>query len=807
MIRNYFKVTYRNLLRQKAYAFINIFGLAVGLACSILIGLYVKHEYSYDTFHKDSNRLYRIFLDFKMGSNALSGPISPGPMAGEILRQLPEAEDAVRIRQQSNRAIQTGDKTFYEDLFFYADSNFFDIFNMKFVAGNPSTALIRPQTVVITTTASQKYFGTENSLGKTLIISNADSSLYEVTGVVEPFPGNCHFHFNILAAMSGYPDSRTPVWLANNYYTYLKLKEGTNTEEFSQKLTALFKNNASPQLIESFNITVDDFIKAGNRSNYAVQKITDIHLRSNLNYEIEANGSAVYVSIFILVAIFILLNACINFTNLATARSANRAKEVGLRKVLGSDRKRLIFQFLSESIFISYIAVLLAILLVEILLPHFNNLLNVNLQISLVDYFRMLPYILLFATVVGVISGGYPAFYLSSFQPNEVLKNKVSNSSSRNWLRNTLVIVQFTVSIVILLVTILVTAQLRFIQNKKLGFDKERLMVVERTNAIEKNIKVFIEELHKSPYIEYASLSSGIPGRETGDQGYIIEGKKSETFVINTYGANYDYLNTMGFELKEGRFFSREHPTDSLAVVINEAALRYIGIKDPIGKQLIVPGNNTIESIKLTIIGVIKDFHYESLHKPVNPLLLYLIPDYFDGYVNIRIAEGREKDVFEFVNLTWENLSPAAPLHYFYYDTQFDMMYKKEIETRRIMNVFAIIAIIVASSGLFGLVAFMSDRRTKEIGVRKVLGGSVWRIIKLMTSEITMLVLLSYLLAAPLAYWWMKNWLVQFAYQTPINIYIFVFALAISLFIAWLTVSVLVVKAATRNPVEALRYE
>lgn len=807
MIRNYFKVTYRNLIRQKAYAFINIFGLAIGLTCSILIGLYVIHEYSYDKFHKDSNRLYRIMLDFKMGNNAMAGPISPAPMASEVLKQLPETEDAVRIRHNSNRAVTIENKTFYEDLFFYADSNFFNIFNINFVDGDPATALVQPNSVVLTTTASEKFFGTTNSVGKTFRITNGDTTLYEVSAVVKPLPENSHFHFNILASMSGDADSKTPFWLSNNYYTYLKLKKGTDEKEFNRKLTELFKKNAGPQLLQYFNINHEDFLKTGNRSDYGIQKVTDIHLKSNLNFELEANGSFVYVSIFILVAIFVLLNACINFTNLATARAANRAKEVGLRKVLGSDRKRLIFQFLSESIIISYIAVLLAILMVELLLPHFNNLLNTHLNLYISDYIKLLPYIFVFATIVGIISGGYPAFYLSSFQPNDVLKNKVFKGPSKHWLRNILVIVQFTVSIVILLGTILVATQLRYLQSKNLGFDKEKLMVVERTDPVKNNMRAFLDDLKKCPNIETVSLSTGIPGRENGDQGFMLEGNSTETFVINTYGVDLNYLNTMGIQLVKGRFFSNEFATDSSAVVINESSMRYLGLKNPVGKQLLVPGDGPMSRQKLTIIGVIQDFHYESLHKPVSPLLLFLVPDNFDGYVNVRTTGAKAKDALEFVNLTWKNMAPDAPLQYFYFGDQFGHMYKKEIETQRLMNVFAIIAILIASLGLFGLVAFMADRRTKEIGLRKVLGSSVWEIVKLMTKEITVLVLVSYLVAAPLAYWWMTHWLVHFAYKTPIYWGIFLLAFVIAVLIAWITVSMIAIKAATRNPVESLRYE
>ncbi len=807
MIRSYFKVTYRNLLRQKSFAFINIFGLAIGLACSILIGLYVNHEYSYDKFNHHYDRLYRVMLDFKMGTNTMSGPLSPAPMATEILRQLPEIETAVRIRHQGNNAVRTDNGTFYVEKFFFADSNFFEIFNVHFISGDPKTALIRPYTVVITEQTSKNLFGTTNSVGNSFRITNGDSTLYEVTGVVKQFPSNAHFHFDMLASMSGCADSKVLMWLGNNYYTYVRLKEGTNVKELGTKLTELFAKNASPQVVKFFNISIEDFIKAGNKSNYGLQKVTDIHLKSNLNYEIEPNGNQLYVSIFILIAIFVLLNACINFTNLTTARSANRAKEVGLRKVLGSDRKDLIIQFIAESVVISYIAVLMALLIVELLLPQFNKLLNVNLNLSLSGYLKLFPFAILFATLVGIVSGTYPAFYLSAFNPEKVLKNKFLQGSKRNWLRNILVITQFTVSVVILLCTMLVTSQLKFIQDKNLGFDKDKLLIIERTNPIRNNMKVFIDELRKCSAIEEVSLSDAVPVRQFGDAGYTLnDGNSKDIFLINRYSVNNHYQKTMGIQMKEGRFFSEEFPTDSSAVVINEATARYLGLKDPLGKEIWSSGQGDNKE-KHKIIGVMDDFHYESLHRPVSPLLLHLSKDYYAGYVNIRIKEGKENDVFEFVNLTWKNLAPETSLQYFFFNDQFDKMYKKEIETRRLMNVFAIIAILIAALGLFGLVAYLAEKRTKEIGVRKVLGSSVWEIIQLMTKDVTVLVILSYVIAAPFAYWWMNHWLTQFAFKTPVHLFIFIVALIIAMLVAWLTVIAIAVKAATRNPIESLRYE
>ncbi len=806
MFRNFLKIAYRNILRQKSYAIINILGLSIGLTCAILIGIYVVNELSFDKFHKQSSQIYRIYLDGKMGTNKFLGPATPAPMAAALKEDYPEVKSATRLFKDGNRNIQYQEKSFYEDRFFYADSNIFEVFSFEFVEGDKS-ALLQPKAMVITEAISKKYFGNESALGKNLRILNNDSSYYQIKGVVKEFPSNSHMHFDFLASMSSFEYSKNTQWVSNSFYTYILLKPGTNALALESKFPEMVKKYIGPQVAQYMNISFEDLIKSGSRMSYKIQKLTDIHLHSNMDFEIETNGNMDYIYIFIVIALFILINACINFTNLATARSAGRAKEVGLRKVFGGQRSALIIQFLSESVFISIIAVGIAILLVEMTLPHFGDLVNQKINLPFTKLLLISPLLLIFAIVTGIIAGGYPAFYLSGFIPTEVLKGKLNKGSGNSMLRSILVVCQFTISIFILLGTFIVSQQLKYVQSKKLGFDKEQLVVIERTDPIKKQVKVFMEELKNNPAIEEVSLSSGIPGRLMNHNGYLPENSKTnEPLLFATYAVDADYTKAMGISLKEGRFFSREFPSDTTAIVINEAAAKYLGYDTAVGKRLISPGEAKDRHF-LNIIGVIKDFNYESLHKPINPMILFMNRDYYDGYITVRLSAGNHQAAIQQITDTWKKFSADSPVQYFYYGQEFDKLYKSEFQTRRLMSVFSVLAIFIAILGLFGLVSFMAERRTREIGLRKVLGSSVTRIVILLSKDITYLVIIASALAAILVYFSADKWLLQFSYRINISPWILLSGGAISIIIAWLTVSYQAIKAATKNPSDSLRYE
>lgn len=804
MLKNFLKIAYRNILRHKSYAFINIMGLSIGLACTILIGIYVINEFSFDKFHSKSERIYRIYMDGKMGTNKFLGPATPAPMASALMADYPEVEAATRLFKEGNRSIRYQEKSFYEDNFFYADSNVFDVFSFEFIEGNKS-ALMQPKTVVITEKTAEKYFGSQSAIGQSIQVVNNDSTYYQVTGVVKEFPANSHMHFDFLASMSSFEYSRNTQWVNNSFYTYMVLKPGTNSIAFENKMFGMVKKYIGPQIAQYLHISYDDLVKSGSRISYKLQKLEDIHLHSNMDFEMEANGNMTYVYIFIIIAIFTLLNACINFTNLSTARSAGRAKEVGLRKVFGGQRSSLIIQFLSESVFISIIAVIISLVLVKLALPEFSNLIGQKMDISFRQIITYSPILIFFAIVTGIVAGSYPAFYLSSFIPSEVLKGKLNKGTGNAKLRSILVVCQFTISIFILLGTFIVSQQLKYIQNKNLGFDKSKMVVIERTNPIRNKVKVFMEDLKNIPSVEGVSLSSGIPGRLMNHNGYIPEDSKTnEPMLFAVYAVDQSYAQTMGIEMKDGRFFSPEYPTDSSAVVINESGAKYLGYQNPVGKRLINPGDN---QSTFTIVGVMKDYHFESLHKPINPVVLFMNRDYYDGYITVRLKEGDPQNSLRQIDASWKKFSLEAPLQSFYFDQEFQNLYKSEFQTRKLLSVFSVLAIFIAVLGLFGLVSFMSERRTREIGLRKVLGSSVFRIIILLSKDITYLVLISAVLASAGIIYAAGKWLQQFAYKVGISPWIILSGVAISVIIAWLTISYRTIKAATKNPADSLRFE
>ncbi len=808
MIINYLKVSYRGLIRQKLYAIINITGLAVGLTCSLLIGLYVLNEFSFDKFHKKADRIYRITLNCRLGTNNFNGPVSASPMSKTLIKEFPEVESAVRLFPLSNRCIQCNHQIHYEDRFLYADSNFFDIFDFKFVKGDPETALSKPNSAVINQSEAKKYFGNINPIGKTFKIRNSDKLLFEITGVIEDMPDNSHFHFDIIASSRAISDANSQYWINNNNYTYFVLKAGCNPKVIESKFPDLVKRYVLPQIREFYDAKIKDIFNSKYEYSFHIQKLTNIHLNSNLGYELEPNGNIIYDYIFIIVALFILIIACINFINLSTAHSINRAKEVGIRKVLGSTRNYIIIQFLAETILLCFIAVIFALFLSELLIPSFNSLFGLKLNLNILENKTILPIIIGFILITGIIAGAYPAFYLSRFVPVEVLKGLVNKRATNAAMRNILVVFQFCISIIIILGTITIHNQLRFIQNKRLGFDKDQILVIEKTNPIKKDIRNFMNDLKTKTCIKEVTLSNGIPGRIYSNSGFMLKGEPNEkTFLFSFIFTDYNYLKTMGIPLTKGRFFSSNIPSDSSAIVINETTVKYLGIKNPVGHILISPAPLPNQRQMLTIIGVVKDFNFESLHKNINPLLLALSNNSYDGYVTIRIAPGKNNDALQYIQSTWNKYTTSAPLMYFYFNQEFNKLYKSEYKIRGIMSLFSFLAIFIACMGLFGLIAYTTEKRTKEIGIRKIMGSSILNIIGLLSKDTAILVLIASAIAIPFAWYFMFLWLEDYAYRIKLNLLMFLLICIFALLIAMITIIFQAYIAARRNPVDALRYE
>jgi len=795
MFRNYLTIALRNIKKQKGYSFINIAGLAVGMACCIFILLWVHDELSYDRYHEKSDRIYRITYAEEIGGAYDHYALSPFPAAPAFTAEVPEIIAYTRLWPRPG-LVTYDDKKFDERGIFYADKHFFKIFSHEFIEGDSATALEIPGSIVLSQDMAQKIFGDENPLGKTVNL-NADGDL-KVTGVVKNVPLNSHFRFNYLVSMNTIQGKRAEyldAWLVIAGWSYVLLEEEADARMAEKKLAAIVEKH-----------TGEDARKYGQKLYYFLQKLTDIHLRSHLGAEIEGNGDIRYVYVFSLIAVFILLIACINFMNLSTARSAKRGKEVGLRKVLGAQKKRLIVQFIVESVGFSFFALVLAVNLVWLLLPAFNNL--TGKEIALASLFNWVVIFSLFGLVVftGTAAGSYPAFYLSSFQPIDTLRQKLRPGSRRSIIRTCLVISQFTISIILIISTFIVLKQLNFMRNQKLGFKKEQVLAVRiKGRSIPEQFEAFKNEVKKNPSIIEASYSNGIPGRTNTVLTIFLEGEpESVTHTFDYIFADYDFLKTYEIDLVKGRDFSRDFGSDKEgAYLINETAMAKLGWGDEtIGKKI-----GFSKEIMRPIVGMVKDFHYRSLKHVIGPLAIFLRPR-GDSYLSIKMNTDDISATLSYIEKTWNAFEKERSFGYFFVDENFDSLYHSEEQLSQIITFFASIAIFVACLGLFGLASYTAEQSTKEIGIRKVLGATASSIVILLSRNFLKWVFVANLIAWPVTYYVMRNyWLVNFPFRIPISLLTFVKAGIIALFIALLTVSYQSIKAAVANPVESLRYE
>ncbi len=808
MIKNYLRVALRNLRNYKAFSFINIVGLAVGIACCISIMLFVRDELSYDRQNEFADQIYRPTVLGTVNGHDIKAALSCAPMGPSVYHDFPEVAAYARLHKAGFPVMRYENKTFSEERFFWADSTLFNVFTLPFVEGNPKTALTQPNTVIITESTAHKYFGNENPVGKILNMDKQND--YMVTGVIKEVPRNSHFHPDFIGSLTTLQDSRNPNWLSNNYYTYFLLRKGTNPADFERKLNEEFRTHAGPQLKAVTGISLDQFLSAGNRYGYMLQPLTSIHLSSHLDYEIEPNSNIYYVYMFSAIAVAILLIACINFVNLATARSEKRAKEVGIRKTLGSPRLHLVGQFMAESVLMSGVAVVVAVGIVEILLPLFNDLSHKEMSLDLSSNPFSIPLLFCLAILVGVIAGSYPAFYLSSFRPIDVLKSETKKGGRKSFLRNGLVVFQFAISIVLFIGTFVIYAQLKYVQTKDLGFDKEETVVINRTDDLFNQIKSFEDELRANGDVVSATNSNAIPGNQGGDSAFWLEGTRAEKLEdLQTMFCDFNFSKTYGLQMADGRFFSKEHPSDTTAIVVNQEVERAFGVKDILGRYLVLPGETKAGERRFEIIGVVKDFNYQSLHDPIRPIVIRLLPEngYAGRFVTVRLGSGDHLSAISFIEKVWKKYAGNEGFSYNFLDDNLQSLYAADQRTSEIAGAFSVLAIIIACLGLLGLAAFITEQRTKEIGIRKVLGASVPEVIALLSAQFAKWVLIANVIAWPLAYYVMNNWLKNFAYRIDISLWIFIASGSLAFIVALLTVSSHAIKAATANPVESLRYE
>lgn len=810
MLKNYLKIALRNLRKHKAYSFINIAGLAIGIGCCALIMLYVQDELSFDRFHKNADRIYRVALSAAVGGTPINSATTSAPMAATLLAEYPEVRAAVRFWDIGRVLISYENNRFYEDGFLFADSSAFQVFTFSLLSGDPQTALAQPNSVVLTEKMAHKYFGNENPLGKFLRYDNRVD--YKITGVLKNIPRQSHLQFDFLASLLTQPRSQSPVWISNSYYTYLLLQDKYAPQQLEAKFPALVKKYVAPQIEQAIGKSFEEAIAAGAKYDFYLQALPSIYLHSAAENDLAVTSDRKYVYILTAIAIFILLIAGINFMNLATARSSNRAKEVGLRKVLGSERRQLIKQFLGESILLSLLALLIAIFLIEMLLPLFNNLAGKELSLRFSGNLFFICGLVGIALLIGTGAGIYPAFVLSAFQPAAVLKGSLRSGAKNPWLRSTLVVLQFAISIVLLVGTGVAFQQLQYMKNKRLGFTKEQVVVLPiETRAGQQQYESFRQELLRDPNVVAVGATSSVPGRVDNDTVYRPEGVSNEViFSLKVMRVSEDFLPALQIDMAAGRGFSREFVSDTTeAFVINEAAAHYMGMtpESAVGKRLteVAAGANN-EDDQRTIIGVVKDFHYESMHQEIKPLVMSISPSDYQ-YITVRVRPENIAATLATLQEKWQAFEPGYPPRYFFLDEDFGRLFTAEARQSKIFGHFTVLAIGIACLGLFGLASFIAEQRTKEIGVRKVLGASVQQVIVLLSKDFTRLVAIAFILAAPVAYFVMNNWLQDFAYRTPLSPTVFVLAGVLALLIAWLTVSYQAIKAALTNPVEALRYE
>lgn len=810
MLRNYFnlKVSFRNLWKSKGFSAINIIGLAIGLSTCLLILIFVMDELGYDRYNTKADRIYRLDGDIKFGGNHFILAVAPAPAGPAVRRDYPEVETEVRFRMQGGRLVKKGNQNIQEDAVIYADSTLFDVFTLPMIAGNPHTALVDAHTVVITERMAKKYFDAVDVVGRTLMIN--DTIPYKVTGVIKDIPVQSHFHYDFFLSMTELDEAKqNDQWLSNNFNTYIVLRKGTDPKKFEAKLGQLVYKYIGPLLRQAVNQSVEDFFKAGNSVSFSLMPLTDIHLHSNKTAELEANGNLQYVYIFTAVAFFILLIACVNFMNLSTARSANRAKEVGIRKVLGSLRGSLVSQFMIESILLSFISMLLALGLAYLLVPVFNELSGKQMAIGLFSRPWLVPAMLALVVIVGILAGSYPAFFLSGFRPIAVLKGNVAAGFKTGWLRNSLVVFQFGISIFLLVGTAVIYRQLSYIHSRALGFNREQVLIVDNTWHLGNDVSAFKEKLLKLPGVEGATMTGFLPTSYNRNDDAIFLSPDLDTkkaISMQTWQIDENYIPVLGMTMAAGRNFSKEFPTDSNAAIVNEAAVRLMQGADPMRQELYrLEDIKTKKLDKYHIVGVVKDFNFNSLREVVTPMVLFLHED--RGQIALRVSPENVHRLVGQIGEIWRQMAPSQPFSFLFMDDAFNNLYRTEQRMGGISLSFSLLAIFIACLGLFGLAAYAAEQRTREIGIRKVLGASVGGIVGLLSRDFLRLVVISAVIAFPLAWWAMHHWLQDFAYRITIGWEVFAAAGVVAVGIALVTVSFQAVRAALANPVKSLRSE
>ncbi|WP_439474766.1 ABC transporter permease [Algoriphagus formosus] len=805
MFKNYLKIAFRNLRKNKIYSIINILGLSLGITASLLIVIFVLDELSYDNFHPDAELIHRADMSGLLNGNEFNLAMTPAPMRSALEQEVPAVESAIRVGAFRTMPIQYEELTFTEPITLVSDPEFFDFFGFELIQGDPKTALQGPNKIVLTESNAKKYFGEEDPIGK-ILLRGSNQTATEVTGIAADPPYNSHLDFDMVLSGESWDYLESTQWTSNNLYTYFKIFPESDVAEVDQALAGFIDKYFGPEIQKFMGINMDQFREQGNRVGFHTMPMLDIHLKSQLQEELLPPGNIQYLYIFGAISIFIILIACINFMNLATAKSANRAKEVGVRKSIGAGKIPLIGQFLAESLLYSILSGLVAIVFILLALEPFNAISGKELSI----WMFLDPGIILlffgFLIVVGLLAGSYPAFYLTSFSPILVLKGKIRSGAKRSAFRNGLVVFQFFISICLIISSMVVYKQLNYMQDKNLGFDKENVINLLHIRSLGNQMESFKQEVLANSGFVSASFANALPPEIDWSSVYRIEGMDQDIlFAVNW--VDEDHLKAMGYEMVHGRFFSKDFPSDTSAVIINERAFKQIGWTELDGTQKISGFFDGESNENKTVIGVVKDFNFDDLKMQIRPLIMGMREDYFSEMA-IRMAPGEFEERISFLESVWKKYSNGAAFEYSFVDSNFENLLRAEQKMGNIILTFTVLAIGIACLGLFGLAAFTTEQRAKEISIRKALGANLAQLVTLLSKDFTVLVLIAFAFAGPLAYYVMETyWLQNFAFRTSIDLLLVLGAGILAVVIAWLTVSYQSFKTAASNPVDYLKNE
>ena len=792
MFKNLIKTAIRNIFKDFGYSSLNILGLTLGVASALFLIIYIADELSYDRYHDNADRIYRVSSHISETDDEFTWNVAQIPFAPQVTEDYPQVEHAVRFINSGRNLYKYEDKEFYEEEFYYADSNVFNVFTYQFIKGNPENALYEPNNIVLTETVAAKYFGNEDPMGKSL---TRGDQMYKVTGVIHDVPFNSHFRFDALMSRRSLPQ-QFGNWGNFGVFTYLLLPDDLNYKQFESKLSEMYDKYMA-QIFENLGISIE----------YILEPITDIHLKSTNPNEPEPTGSIAYVYIFAVVALFLILIAAMNYMNLATARSAKRAREVGLRKVVGSNRGTLILQFLTESTVLTFIAVVLSLVVLVLLLPNFNQLAGKSFELDIIYSPIVMLSLIGVILIVGIIGGSYPAFYLSKFSPVKVLKGEITKGSSGSLFRKVLVVIQFTISAAMIVSTIIVFKQLNYLKTKDLGYDMENIISIEfSTRDMIQKYPVLKQALLENPNIKYVSSTSSRIGEGSGkillnvdtDDGMQQRG-------VNLASVDHDFVETMGITMLKGRDFQEDMPSDTLmGVIVNETMAKRLNWNEPLGKKIELQQQDGDYFLKAEVVGVMKDYHQTGMYNEIETLLLFYRVNNRLIYAKI---DGDIQETIRYIESRWNEIFPNQPFEYSFLSERFNEQFGADEKRGFIFTLFTVLAIIIACLGLFGLASYTVEQRTKEIGIRKVVGASEGTIVRIISKEFIILVGISILIAFPLAFYFMRDWLQQFVYRTNLGLFVFILAGLITVTITFITISYQALKAANANPAESLRVE